>query len=154
MGYAVKNDGSAWRAVEDASWCAADETYATVQPPPYPASIALPQAQAAQIALLTADYQAAISQPVAYMSTTFQADPDSQMLLNKVLTALTPTGAVPSGFGWLDAGNNLVAMTLAQLQGLAAAMMTQGWAAFQHLQTLKAEVRAATTVSQVQAIVW
>jgi hypothetical protein len=45
-------------------------------------------------------------------------------------------------------------MTFAQLQGLAAAMLAQGWAAFQNLQTRKTAVRSATTVTQVQTIIW
>lgn len=112
----------------------------------------LAQAQANQIATLTASYSSVIQLPVAYMSTTFQADTDSQNTLNKVLVALN--GAVPSGFYWVDASNNQVAMTFAQLQGLAAAMMAQGWTAFTRLQTLKAQVKSATTVSAVQAVLW
>jgi hypothetical protein len=47
-----------------------------------------------------------------------------------------------------------VPMTFVQLQGLAGAMLAQGWAAFQNLQTRKIAVRDATTVAQVQAIIW
>jgi len=126
-----------------------------IVPAPTPtAAELLAQAQAAQKADLEASYGSAISQNVSYLGTMFQADPASQDTLNKVLTALTPSGSTPTGFYWVDAFNNLVPMTLSQLQGLAAAMMAQGWTAFQHLQTLKAQVAAATTVAAVQAIVW
>jgi hypothetical protein len=47
-----------------------------------------------------------------------------------------------------------VQMTYAQLQGLAAAMLAQRWAAFQNLKTRKNSVRAATTVADVQAVIW
>jgi len=117
-----------------------------------PASLQLSQAQTAQAAVLNNAYNNAIQQPVAYMGTAFQADAASQGTLNKALVALN--GQVPSGFYWVDANNNQVAMTFAQLQGLAAAMMAQGWAAFQHLQAQKAAVRAAATLAAVQAIVW
>lgn len=103
-----------------------------------------------KIAILTNAYNTAIQVPVAYMSTTFQADEASQTVLTKVLVA----GSVPSGFAWLDVNNMPVNMTYAQLQGLAVAMLAQGQAAFVKLQTLKSQVRAATTVAKAQAIVW
>jgi hypothetical protein len=84
------------------------------------------------------------------MATSFQADSASQDVLTK---SLAP-GSVPTGFAWLDANNVAVPMTFVQLQGLAGAMLAQGWAAFQNLQTRKIAVRDATTVAQVQAIIW
>ena len=110
----------------------------------------LSQAYDEQIVTLTAAYNAAIQSPIAYMATTFQADEASQSVLTKVLVA----GAVPTEFAWLDANNMPVNMTYAQLQGLAVAMLAQGQAAFVKLQTLKSQVRAATTVTKAQAVVW
>lgn len=107
-------------------------------------------AQTQQLALLAAAYTDAIQQPVAYLDTSFQADESSQIGLTKVLVV----GAVPDGFFWLDANNAPVAMTFAQLQGLAAAMLTQGQTAFGKLQQLKSAVRAAVTVDEVAAVVW
>ena len=49
---------------------------------------------------------------------------------------------------WIDG------FVLADLKGLAQEMMTQGWIAFQKLQSLKSQVNEATTVSAVQAVVW
>jgi hypothetical protein len=119
-----------------------------------PSSPTLNDAKIAQTAILVADYNAAIQQPVSYMGTTFQADSDSQTKVIQVLAAMTPAGATPAGFYWVDAANDHVAMTLAQVQGLSQAMMAQGWAAFQHLQARKAAVNAATTIPDVQAVVW
>lgn len=110
----------------------------------------LPQVQSERIAILSNAYNTAIQVPVAYMGATFQADDASQSVLTKVLVA----GSVPAGFAWLDANNTPVNMTYAQLQGLAVAMLAQGQAAFVKLQTLKSQVRAATTVIKAQAIVW
>ena len=50
--------------------------------------------------------------------------------------------------------NNAVAMTLAELNGLAMAMLTQGWAAFQHKQAKKQDARDAQTVEAVNAVEW
>lgn len=110
----------------------------------------LSQAQAAQINLLTAAYTAAIQQNVSYMGTTFQADSASQQRLNLVITGCG--GTLPSGFYWVDAGNNQVVMTFAELQGLGQTMLGQGWAAFSNLQSKKAAVLAAATVAAVEAI--
>lgn len=118
--------------------------------PTLPESQQLVIAQTQQLALLAAAYSAAIQQPVAYLDTSFQADEASQIVLTKVLVV----GAVPDGFFWLDASNAPVTMTFAQLQGLAAAMLAQGQAAFAKLQKLKSEVREASSIDAVAAVVW
>ncbi|MCA3773841.1 MAG: DUF4376 domain-containing protein [Cutibacterium sp.] len=116
--------------------------------PPDGPSIA--EARNKQIAIIEAAYRESIQQPVSYMSTTFQADLDSQDILAKSLVA----GALPDGFFWLDKDNAQVPMTFAQLQGLAGAIIAQGQAAFYKKTTLKTQIRAANSVSEVQAIIW
>ncbi|WP_407945730.1 DUF4376 domain-containing protein [Paraburkholderia elongata] len=59
-----------------------------------------------------------------------------------------------AGFYWKSSDNTEVPFALADLKGLYAAMLAQGWAAFQKLQTFKAQVSTATTVIAVQAVVW
>jgi hypothetical protein len=150
MVYAYESDGSQDAFIKPGLIAITQaEADALRNPPP-----TLADAKAAQIAILTAAYNTAIQQPVAYMSTTFQADADSQTKVISVLAAMTPAGATPAGFYWVDAANTHIPMTLAQVQGLAQAMMAQGWAAFQQLQTRKASVNAATTIDVVQAVVW
>lgn len=112
--------------------------------------LSLPQAQENQIALIETAYKVAIQEPVDYMGTTFQADDGSQAVLTKSLSA----GSVPSGFFWLDVNNAQVHMTFQQLQGLAAAMLTQGLAAFAQKTALKQQIRDAASVVAVQAITW
>ncbi len=119
----------------------------------------LAQAQAAQTATLMAVYETASIQPVSYttkagVSHTFQADASSQQLVQTSLAGYSAAQAVPSGFYWVAADNTQVPFVYADLQGLAGVMIAQGWTAFQQLQTLKAEVRTATTVAAVQAVVW
>lgn len=99
---------------------------------------------------LTKSCQTAIQQPVGYMGTTFQADDDSQT----VLTMSLAPGVVPADFAWLDATNNSVPMTLVQLQGLAGVMLDQGWTAFKRLQNRKNAVRVATSIEELNAVVW
>lgn len=119
----------------------------------------LAQAQTAQIGALTQAYDSAIAQPVSYASKagvakTYQADPDSVGKLQNMLAACSGAQTTPAGFYWLSADNVRVPFEYADLQGLAAAMGAQGFAAFAHLQTLKAEVRAASDSAAVAAIVW
>jgi hypothetical protein len=124
-----------------------DEEIAASQP-------TLEQARASKLRQLESAYETATQQPVAYMGTTFQADKDSQEILTKTLTSLNPAGGVPPGFAWWDADNNAVPMTLAELNGLAMVMLTQGWAAFQNKQAKKEAARLAQTVESVNLVEW
>jgi hypothetical protein len=64
-------------------------------------------------------------------------------------------GATPNGFFWIAADNTRVSpFSLTDLQGLSAAIFASASQAFAHLQDLKTKVRNATTVLEVQAIVW
>jgi len=119
----------------------------------------LADAQVQQIAILLAAYAADCAQPVSFttagkVTKTFQADPGSVQVLQQTLAGLSAAQATPAGFYWVAADNTQVPFSFADLQGLAAAMLAQGWTAFQHLQTLKAEVNAATTIAAAQAVTW
>lgn len=123
------------------------------------AAFLLTQAQSSQVDVLAQAYAAAIAQPVSYttkagVAKTYQADPGSVSNLQNTLLGLQAAQATPTGFYWVAADNTQVPFTYADLQALAAAMLAQGWAAFQKLQTLKAQVAAATTVTAVQAVTW
>jgi len=126
---------------------------------PLLAPTSLSVAQDIQIGLLTKAYNNAIQQPVSFttkagITKTFQADPQSQQNLSYVMQGFTAAAVTPTGFYWVAADNTQVAFAFADLQGLAAAMVAQGWTAFQHLQTQKAAVNTATTVAAVQTIIW
>ena len=118
----------------------------TIKPKP------LSEVKAEKIAQIEAAYIAAMQQPVTYMGTTFQADAASQDILTKTLVTLNATGSVPAAFWWRDANNNNVAMSLAELNGLAGAMLNQGWAAFQQRVERKDVVTAATSTAEVDAV--
>lgn len=106
-----------------------------------------------------AAYGAAIQAPIAFktaagVSELFDADQASQLVLMQATQGYMISGSVPPGFYWKAANNVQVAFTLSDLQGLYAAMLAQGWAAFQKLQALKSEIVASTTVSAVRSITW
>lgn len=116
------------------------------------------QAQTAQIASLTSSYQAAIYADIQYTSAggvdqTFQSDAESVNILSQQLNVYVTAGTpLPSGYSWVAKDNSQVPFTVADLKGLASVIGTRGAAAFSHLQTQKAAVRAATTAAAVQAI--
>jgi len=117
----------------------------------------LAQAQTSQIQTLAKAYQTAIAQPVTYTSKggvtkLYQADPQSIANLSQMMLAFVGTQILPIGFYWVCADNTKVPFVYADLQGLAAAMGAQGFAAFDTLQTKKAQVLAAADVVTVQAI--
>jgi len=114
----------------------------------------LASVQQTQIQTLQTAYQAALQVPIAYMGTTFEADASSQIVVAHSITVYTVEGATPPGFYFVDTNNNQVPMTLAQLQGLGSAIAASYWTVFQKWTTLKAQVLAATTLAEVQAVVW
>jgi len=131
----------------------------TLVPYSIPASVLLAAAQMAQITSLSQAYATACLAPVSYTSKgnitkTYQADQNSIDNLTWMLLTFSSAQTTPSGFYWIALDNTQVPFTFADLQGLAAALGTQGASAFAQFQLLKAQVKAATTVADVQAIVW
>ena len=116
-------------------------------------------AQAGQIALLVSAYDLAKQQAVSYTSAggitkMYQADKKSVENLEAMLWTFQLEGATQPGFYWVAADNTQVPFTYGDMQGLAFAFGAQGALAFQHLQTKKAAVNAATSLSAIQAITW
>ena len=119
----------------------------------------LAQVQDSQCSLIDAAYANAIAQPVSFttagaVTKTFDADAQSTATLQSTLAGLSAVQTVPSGFFWLSSDNVPVPFTHADLQGLAAAMLAQGWVAFQNRTTKKAAIRAATTIATVETITY
>jgi hypothetical protein len=146
--YAYESDGSQDAYIKEGLVPISDADLAILRAP------ALPEAKATKITQLTQAYNTAIQQPVSYMSTTFQADAGSVTNVQATLAGLSKAGATPTGFYWVSADNTQVPFSYADIQGLAAAMLSQGWSAFAHLQAQKAIVNASSTVSAVQGVVW
>lgn len=132
---------------------------ALVAPVPPTAAQLLAAEQASQIAMLTAAYNEAIQQAVTFTTSggvtkTFQADVNSQDVLLKATTGYNLSGSTPTGFYWVSSDNTQVPFTLADLKGLYGSLLAQGNAAFQKLQTLKAQVNNSERVADVQGINW
>lgn len=124
------------------------------------AILGLTGVQDAQIKELTQYYQTLISQTVQYTTAagttaSFQTDPISRQEMLYTLAGCQSTGATPENFFWVAADNSRITpFTLLDLQNLSAAIFVMASQAFTHLQDRKAQVRNATTVLEVQSIVW
>jgi len=110
----------------------------------------LEQLKASKLKELEASYSNSIQQNIGYLDTTFQADKASQDLIASNLSV----GSVPDGFYWQDINNEKVPMSYEDLQGLASAIQTRGLVSFGKLQELKALVKEATTVEELEEILW
>lgn len=116
-------------------------------------------AQTAKTADVYAAYQSAVQVSVDYKTVAgvdkmYQADLASQNTLLVAATGYNLAGETPAGFYWVSSDNTEVPFVLDDLKGLYAVMLTQGNVAFNKLQTLKAAIRAATSVAEVEAVSW
>lgn len=118
------------------------------------AALLLSQAQAAQITVLQAAYNASGYAPVSYMGASFPSDPNTLLLLSCTLVQSSTPQGLPTGFQWFSATGTGVQMTLAELQGLGNAIFAQVYAAYVKLQGLIAQVETAMSIANVQAVVW
>ena len=99
---------------------------------------------------LETTYNNANQEDIEYLDTTFQADKYSQNLIVSVLSA----GSVPDEFFWLDTTNNQVTMTYEDLQGLSSVILARSQINFVKYQDLKSQVNAATTIDELDSVVW
>lgn len=106
----------------------------------------------AQCKLLEAAYQDLLSQNFTYKTNVYQGD---GMVEQKLTSAVLAYGSTtPVGFTWRTADNQDVKATMQDLQSMLLILVNRRWSAFQKLQVLKAEVRAAETDDAIKAITW
>ncbi len=118
-------------------------------------SIQLANAQTVQSAAIESSYQIATYEtPIVYMGTSFWADSNSQFMLLGAVWGYSKAGAVPSGFAWWDSTGKAIPMTLVELEGLADAILNMVNTNFGKRKSLVASIAAATTVAEVEAVVW
>ena len=128
-----------------------------------PSGPTLAQAQSEQIALLKTGYQTAINAPVTFknsagVTSTYPSGNTILITGDKAKTLLAETiaaGASAWTLGkWLDTNDVVQTFTFADLQGLASAMEAAVTVDYETLVSKIAEVNAATTISEVQAVTW
>ena len=125
-----------------------------------PASVLLTQAQASQIALLQSSAQKAEQAPLTYttsggVTATFLMTPHQWTKFMGAYTKYVVKGdTFPSGYSFFDQNGKPVPVTVADISGIFDAGMAQIEGAMSKLSSLVAQVEAATTVSDVQAVNW
>lgn len=112
-----------------------------------------PLKEAARVRI-NAARDAAIAAGITFAAVVYDSDTASREALTATLTVLQPVGAVPQGFTWRAADNTDHALTLAQLQGLAAAMLDHGYAQHLKARQKKALIETAQSAAEVAAVVW
>ena len=125
-----------------------------------PSSVLLAQAQSAQIAILQSSAQKAEQAPLTYttsggVTATFLMTPHQWTKFMGAYTKYVVKGdALPSGYSFFDQNGKSVAVTVADISGIFDAGMAQIDGAMVKLAGLVAQVEAATTVADVQAVTW
>lgn len=168
----INPDGKTWSVVPDwrgFTYWTADRSSGTisvlgVEPPegflssdPGPSMDDLKSAKHAQ---LRERYGAAVEADVVYTSldgTTqiYQADQAFSVAnLSQMILANQAVQSVPGGFYWVAKDNTKVPFLYADLLGLAKVIGDSGFAAYVRWQELKAQVDAAATPEEIEAVVW
>ena len=111
---------------------------------------ALSESKAAKLVELKAAYDAANYADIEHNSKIWRADQATQQLLSSVLSV----GSVPAGMYWRDVTETQNPVAFADLQALAGAILARGLTLGSNLDTKKAAVAAATSVSEIDAINW
>ena len=120
----------------------------------------LQAAQSAQIALLQSSAQKAEQAPLTYttsggVTATFLMTPHQWTKFMGAYTKYVVKGdTFPSGYSFFDQNGKPVPVTVADISGIFDAGMAQIEGAMSKLSSLVAQVEAATTVSDVQAVNW
>lgn len=129
-------------------------------PPTPTAAELLAQSQLAQIAAIQAACEQTENAPLAFTNaagtaTTYPMDAGSRQKYLGAYTKYVVHGqALPSPFSFMDVNGNLVAFTVADIDSFSNPAFTQEQDAVNKLGSLIAQVKAATTVADVQAITW
>ncbi|TXT23907.1 MAG: hypothetical protein FD134_1876 [Gallionellaceae bacterium] len=113
----------------------------------------LSEAKAAKAREIESARDAACFADISVLGRTWQADKRSQELLGQAITLAQAGLPLPSV--WRDATNSDMPVTaLSDLLAIAGAIATQTQTAYAHSWALKAQVTAAATVEQINAVAW
>ena len=127
--------------------------------PPTPAELAaqLAQAKVDKNTQINGWRAAANQSHFTYAGKQIACDALSRSDIDAVAGSIALTGAFPVGFpnAWKAMDNTYISIPdVATFKAMYAAMTLQGTVNFGHSQTLKTQLASATTVEQVNAIVW
>jgi hypothetical protein len=123
---------------------------APFQPDP---AVVLSEAKTARRAAITAARDSACQADVVVTGRTWQADARSQQMLASAITLGSAGLPLPASWRARD-NSNMPVSSLADLLPIAAAIAAQTHAAYEKSWALKAQIDAATTTAQVEAVRW
>jgi hypothetical protein len=120
----------------------------------------LPDMQAVACSIINNKRDAIISgfNSFAFNSIVYDADPEAQTNITSAANFIATGGTVPANFAWKAQDNSMHPMAAADIQGLYAAMLAAiaqvRFGAYQRSWELKAQIAAATTRVEIQAVTW
>jgi hypothetical protein len=103
---------------------------------------------------LTDNRDAAIASGVDHAGHLWDSDERSRANLTATVAAVAAGIPLPAGFTWRTADNQDVALTSAELLALGAAMLAHVNTCYQRSWALKAEINAAASAAEIDAVVW
>lgn len=113
------------------------------------------QTTSLQAAYMGARYNTAVQiTTAAGASVSIPTDESTQTNVAGYLVAYAPPNKAPATMPLIDATGAVQSLALSDLQAIAKATADASVAAFNKLTTLLGQVQAATTIADVQAVVW
>lgn len=114
------------------------------------------QQQAAAWARIKAARDAALSAPVTWDGSTFDADENARQRIGQALQLATMAAQAGQAYSvpWTLADNTVRVLSGADLAQVAVAMGLQFQATFAKGQALRAQIEAATTQAELDAVIW
>lgn len=122
-----------------------------------PVPLSLDEAKATKREEINAARLRANQSNFTYQGKLIACDPLSRSDIDGVTSEVALTGNLPADFpgGWKAKDNSYVSIpNVAAWRSFVQAMVAQGTANFVHAQALKAAVDAATTLAEIDAVVW
>lgn len=95
-----------------------------------------------------------LDQPVSFGGYLWSASPVAVLNLTQVMGLINSGETVPAKFTWRTIDNQNVPATAANLIALNKAIFTHTYTVYKQSWNLKDQVLAATTVAEIEAIVW
>lgn len=123
-------------------------------PEPFTEEPSLDDIKAAKKADIEREREARNQLPIVFNGALFDADATAQRNVGAWQTQLANGKTLPDGFRWRDYANEYHPADAAFVNGLGEAITLRGTELYQQMWALKAQVDAATTAAEVEAVVW
>lgn len=151
MGYAI--NGSSMRAVDSENDLLEGEAYHDELPSPWPPAPSLDEAKTVQLASLATSFQAAVAAPVTDSNgIVWDGGQDSALALDGAIRIASAAGLTTVTL--YDANNTGHSLDVAAATAVVVSIGSAYQTMFATYQALKSQIAAASSVEDVQAVVW